>query len=622
MASIRATSQARGKNTGVADPFAHSKGSLNLNRKSHPRQFFVPQKVTFTVFFLVNLLAAFYAPIQDCDEVYNYWEPTHYLNHHFGLQTWEYAPEFSIRSWLYIFIHAIIGKLASFISSKKTFQFYAIRVVLAMACAFSETSLFAAISRTLNPRIGVMFMIAMISSPGMFHASVAYLPSSFSMCTAMLGTAAFMDWLGGLKTAKGIMWFGIGAIIGWPFAAALIAPLILEDIYMAYRVKDRSQAAFRYANGMLRCLVVLVSLSFHSIIIITISDLTQALQASADTFFYRKVVIMPWRIVMYNIFSGPGRGPNIFGTEPWHFYLRNLSLNFNVWFLLAIVAAPLIETDYRLRNRTSLQQNHIRSLVFVSPFYLWLIIFSVQPHKEERFMYPVYPFLCCNCAIALHTLLSYLGTSDRRKFLGKIPPGVKFAGITVFVLFTVGASILRTIGIVTAYQAPLRVYKPLQHPKYSNSEDTVCLGKEWYRFPSSYFLPNSMRARFVKSDFNGLLPGQFNEAKLGFSLFPGTWLEPPGMNDQNIEDPGKYIDLDHCTFLVDSYFSEAQQSSLEPAYVLDKATWETLECRSFLDTSRTGLLGRIFWIPDIKIIPSRLRRKWGRYCLLRRRQRA
>lgn len=128
-----------------------------------------------------------------------------------------------------------------------------------MACAFCETRLFAAISRTLNPRIGVMFMIAMISSPGMFHASVAYLPSSFSMYTTMLGTAAFMDWRGGLKTAEGIMWFGIGAIVGWPFAAALIAPLILEDMYMAYRAKDRSKAAFRYAAGISRCLVVLVS---------------------------------------------------------------------------------------------------------------------------------------------------------------------------------------------------------------------------------------------------------------------------------------------------------------------------------------------------------------------------
>lgn len=256
MANNQAQSQARGKTNPL---LAHPEGALPQNQKSNLRQFFVPQRVTITTFFIVNLLAAFYAPIQDCDEVYNYWEPTHYLNHHYGLQTWEYAPEFSIRSWLYIFIHAIIGKLASFISSRKTFQFYAVRAVLAMACAFCETRLFAAISRTLNPRIGVMFMIAMISSPGMFHASVAYLPSSFSMYTTMLGTAAFMDWRGRLKTAEGIMWFGIGAIVGWPFAAALIAPLILEDMYMAYRAKDRSKAAFRYAVGISRCLVVLVS---------------------------------------------------------------------------------------------------------------------------------------------------------------------------------------------------------------------------------------------------------------------------------------------------------------------------------------------------------------------------
>lgn len=619
MANIRAQSQARGRNKGVSNPLlAHPEGALTHKHKSHPRQFFVSQRVTITIFFLVNLLAAFYAPIQDCDEVFNYWEPTHYLHHHYGLQTWEYAPEFSIRSWLYVLIHAIIGQLASFISSKKTFQFYAVRMVLAMACAFSESRLFSAISRTLNQRIAVMFMISMISSPGMFHASVAYLPSSFSMYSAMLGTASFMDWLGGLKTAEGIMWFGIGAIVGWPFAAALIAPFILEDIYMAYRAKDRSEAAFRYADGISRCLVVLVSEYLLLIIIIAISDLTQALQASVDTFFYHKFVIMPWRIVVYNIFGGSGRGPNIFGTEPWNFYLRNLSLNFNVWFLLAIIAAPLIEADFRLRNRTSIKQNHIRSLVFVSPFYLWLLIFSVQPHKEERFMYPIYPFLCLNCAIALHILLSYIGTSDRRKLLGKIPAGLKFGAISIFVLFTIGMSILRTVGIVTAYQAPLRVYSRLQNPRYSNSEETVCLGKEWYRFPSSYFLPSGIRARFVKSAFDGLLPGQFNEAKVGFGLFPGTWLEPSGMNDQNIEDPGKYIDIDHCTFLVDSYFSEAKRSSLEPAYVLDKETWETLECRSFLDTSETGLLGRIFWIPDIKIIPVRLRRKWGRYCLLRR----
>lgn len=233
--------------------------------KSQQRgQFIVPSNIIFTIFAAINLIAALYAPIQDCDEVFNYWEPTHYLNHRYGLQTWEYAPEFSIRTWLYIVIHALIGKLGSLLTSNKSFEFYVIRTTLAIACAASETRLFAAISRTLNPRVGILFMIAMLFSPGMFHASAAYLPSSFSMYTAMLGAAAFMDWRGGLKTAPGIMWFGIGSIVGWPFSAALIVPYMMEDMFLAYLTKDRSEAAFRYLDGIMRSLIVLVSEIFKT----------------------------------------------------------------------------------------------------------------------------------------------------------------------------------------------------------------------------------------------------------------------------------------------------------------------------------------------------------------------
>lgn len=96
------------------------------------------------------------------------------------------------------------------------------------------------------------------------------------------------------------------------------------------------------------------------------------------------------------------------------------------------------------------------------------------------------------------------------------------------------------MGTVSAYGAPLNIYAPLQELAYADMEGTVCLGKEWYRFPSSYFLPKNMRAKFVKSAFDGLLPGQFSEATTDVGRLP-TWLMPPGMNDQNIEDPGKYV---------------------------------------------------------------------------------
>lgn len=211
----------------------------------------------FYIFAIVNVLAALFAPIPDSDEVFNYWEPTHYLNHRYGLQTWEYSPEFSIRSWLYIVIHAIPGKLGSLLSSTKSFEFYFIRTILGLFCAFCESRLFTTISKALNPRVGIIFMIVMLFSPGMFHASISYLPSSFSMYTTMLGMNSFMDWRGGSKTHVGIMWFGIGAIVGWPFAGALIGPFIAEELILVSITKD-FEVARRFIDGIVRCSIVLV----------------------------------------------------------------------------------------------------------------------------------------------------------------------------------------------------------------------------------------------------------------------------------------------------------------------------------------------------------------------------
>ena len=160
-------------------------------------------------------------------------------------------------------------------------------------------------------------------------------------------------------------------------------------------------------------------------------------------------------------------------------------------------------------------------------------------------MYPAYPFLCLNAAIAMHTMLNYLGHLSPRRITGKIPAAGKLALVSAFVLAIVVIGVLRTVGTVSAYSAPLEIYKPLQTPEYADAQGNVCLGKEWYRFPSSYFLPKNMRPKFVKSAFDGLLPGEFSEAGTVSGILP-TWLIPPGMNDQNIEDPGKHVCLAYC----------------------------------------------------------------------------
>jgi alpha-1,2-mannosyltransferase len=204
------------------------------------------------------LLAALYAPIQDCDEVYNYWEPTHYLTHGYGLQTWEYSPQYSIRSWLYIALHAAIGKLSTYIVSSKTSEFYCIRIALALVCAGSQAKLFTTIAKVLNPRVAIMFMIIMLTSSGMFYASVAYLPSSFAMYCNMLAMSSFLESRAGSGIENGIMWFGIGGLIGWPFAAALIIPFLVEETIMATITEDFVELIRRVMNGAIRCTGLMV----------------------------------------------------------------------------------------------------------------------------------------------------------------------------------------------------------------------------------------------------------------------------------------------------------------------------------------------------------------------------
>ncbi|PWY94733.1 hypothetical protein BO94DRAFT_553616 [Aspergillus sclerotioniger CBS 115572] len=574
MAPARRKGEASAGSQGPA-PTPHTK------QRPPPSPFYLPLNITLYLCVITNGIAALYAPIQDCDEVFNFWEPTHYLGHGYGLQTWEYSPVYSIRSWLYVSTHAMIGKIGSFALSSKSSEFYVIRLFLAMVCAACETRLYSAICRTLSPRIGLLFLMIVAFSPGMFHASTAFLPSSFTMYMSMLGLTAFLDWRGGQKTAQGIMWFGLGAIVGWPFAGALVIPLLLEEVLIGFFSSNVRGVFLGVLNGAIRCLVIL------------------AMEVAVDYAFLRRLVVVPWNIVAYNIFGGEGRGPEIFGTEPWTFYIRNLVLNFNIWFAFAMAAAPLLALQALFRPRATSVQTLLRTVTLITPFYMWFAIFTAQPHKEERFMYPAYPFLALNAAISFHMVLSFIGSSNPQDLVGRVSPKIKLAVVMSVVLVALNAGLLRIAGMISAYNAPLKVFAPLEQPGVAQPGDSVCFGKEWYRFPSSFFLPNDMRAKFVRSEFQGLLPGEFPEAA-GFSaLFEGTSQIPTGMNDRNEEDPGKYVDISQCSFLVDSEFPSREATELEPAYLHKDAQWEKLACHSFLDAWQTE------WIPsDFKRPPA------------------
>lgn len=70
----------------------------------------------------------------------------------------------------------------------------------------------------------------------------------------------------------------------------------------------------------------------------------------------------------------------------------------------------------------------------------------------------------------------------------------------------------------------------------------LCIGKEWHRFPSSWLVPDEVETRFIKSEFDGILPKVWEEPGEGKGLFGrATAVEPQGMNMFNREEKDRYV---------------------------------------------------------------------------------
>jgi hypothetical protein len=54
-------------------------------------------KLAFLILALVRSGSAVFNIMSDCDEVFNYWEPTHFMLYGYGLQTWEYRC--ALKNW-------------------------------------------------------------------------------------------------------------------------------------------------------------------------------------------------------------------------------------------------------------------------------------------------------------------------------------------------------------------------------------------------------------------------------------------------------------------------------------------------------------------------------------------
>lgn len=168
--------------------------------------------------------------------------------------------------------------------------------------------------------------------------------------------------------------------------------------------------------------------------------------------------------------------------------------------------------------------------------YLWIGIFIVQPHKEERFMYVIYPLLCYNAVHAIEFLKELFESLSSKHLRPSTTQALLGAFKSIFIALYALLSLARILAQLRGFAAPMHVYGEVKD--YS----TICLGKEWYRFPSSFFVPENSHALFIKSAFDGLLPGRFMESE-DRGWRSGIWQIPTGMNDRNIEETSHLVSI-------------------------------------------------------------------------------
>ncbi|KAF6013814.1 hypothetical protein HII13_001062 [Brettanomyces bruxellensis] len=631
-----------------------------------------------------RLYAVFNSIISDCDEVYNYWEPLNFLTRYFGKKTWEYQPEYSIRSWTYLLPYALLKYPLNWLQKSLELSgafvrgaipaysyFYLVRLVLAVAFSFAECYLADALT-LVSGELSNWFLIFEIFSPGVFQASVSLLPSSFALIFGMFSTASIIKYFrydmfshrieddfaqsiekegvsskqeventehsdsiipdstsdsietSSLDTKPGQdnaefkklttpqlflctlykealagrdRYFAlavgsstIGGIIGWPFCLVLTAPFVLY-VVISILARKSPLKPLSTINSKRWALFIYFLAGIACVYMVTWTGL------EIDSLFYNKRTIVPLNIVLYNVLHATKEsGPNIFGIESSSYYFLNLLLNYHVIFLFAVANLLTFSSGhFKMGFKEGLAAYRL-------PLLLWLTIFTLQPHKEERFMFPAYHMISISAASFASKIFKII-VSKKKGICYHI---ARF----VFLLVVVLGGILRITSLVENYGAPLSAFKALSshdtiiYDADSTTIENVCIGREWYHYPSSFFLKSNQRLRYVENGFRGMLPGDFIEP--GSHTFGGirnsTRVDQEGFNNLNHYNPDfANAKLDQCDYFIDinmpvnadlgeiSVFDE-EGSSILPG-------WQTIRCEKMIDPDNSFGLAKLIHIP-------------------------
>ncbi|KIH65461.1 hypothetical protein ANCDUO_04220 [Ancylostoma duodenale] len=213
----------------------------------------------------------------------------------------------------------------------------------------------------------------------------------------------------------------------------------------------------------------------------------------------------------------------------------------------------------------------------------WCMIFFSQPHKEERFLFPVYPLIALMAAVAL---------DSAERLACRFAYPLSYLSWVVVLLF-VGASMSRTYALHKNFSAHIEVYKSFNEHLMDHQQRLDFSKRnvgDFPRFLFSWIFEYSIKlhvgpAACVRRE---------RMVSVSFFLFPS-----PNSCRCTVTET-RYVPLDTCDYVVDLETPD-QTTALEPNYGLMNDVFTRLYSHPFLITSKSHWFYRAFFVPYLSV---------------------
>ncbi|KAL9339450.1 hypothetical protein Peur_068465 [Populus x canadensis] len=394
--------------------------------KSQKSNFFSSERNIFTLclaFRIVNslLIQTYFNP----DEHWQALEVAHRIVFGYGHLTWEWRK--GIRSYFHPLLFAVLYKvLALFGLDTPWFMAHAPRLLQALFSAVGDLYFYKLSNAIFGNFVAKWALFSQLANWFMFFCFNRTLSNSLETVLTLVG------------------------LYYWPCmrASPSKVPLVLRKwglaiAALACAIRPTSAITWVYV-GLLELAVTRDRLKFLVLEVVPIGALVLALSCLLDRLMYGSWVIVPLNFLKFNFLSSGG---DYYGTHKWHWYFSQGLTVMLFTFLPFSIAGSIKSKCWKL-----------------SGLIAWvLIVYSIQGHKEFRFVLPMLPIALMFSGYSLSVMAKSDSDSRRKGSPNSRMKRPSKVGFAIFVLL--------------ATNIPMALYMSLVHQR--GTEDVmIYLSKE------------------------------------------------------------------------------------------------------------------------------------------------